>query len=86
MSYQPKEETLDPENWDEMFALGHKMLDYMMEYLKTIRNQPYSAPTEQAMKAILIPLPDKGEGEQQVYDLFKNHIIPHSYKWTKPDF
>jgi glutamate/tyrosine decarboxylase-like PLP-dependent enzyme len=81
-----KEVTLDPENWDEMKALGHKMLEDMMEYLKTIRKQPYSTPTEQTMKAVLTPLPDKGEGEQQVYNLFKNHIIPHTFKWIKPDF
>jgi hypothetical protein len=37
MGSQPKEETLDPEDWDEMTALGHRMLDDIMKYLETIR-------------------------------------------------
>lgn len=86
MSKELKEETLDPEDWNEMAALGHRMLDDMMEYLKTIRKQPYLPPTEQAVKTLQTPLPNKGDGEEEVYDLFKKHIIPHSYKWTRPDF
>ena len=31
----PPEETLDPEDWDSMRALGHRMLDDMVDYLFT---------------------------------------------------
>ena len=31
------EETLDPENWDEMRALGHRMVEDMMTHLENIR-------------------------------------------------
>jgi glutamate/tyrosine decarboxylase-like PLP-dependent enzyme len=81
-----KEETLDPVDWEEMTAFGHRMLDDMMEYLKTIRKQPYLPPTEEALKTILTPLPKKGDGEKKVYDIFREHIIPSSVKWTRPDF
>jgi len=86
MSKELKEVTLDPENWDEMTALGHHMLDDMMEYLKTIRKQPYKPLTEESEKSILIPLSKKGDGEEKVYNIFREHVIPHSAKWTRPDF
>ena len=86
MSKELREETLDPEDWEEMTALGHRMLDDMMEYLKTIRKQPYIPPTEEAEKAILTPLSTKGDGEEKVYDLFREHIVPHTVKWVRPDF
>jgi hypothetical protein len=81
-----KEETLDPENWDEMKALGHRMLDDLMEYLKTIRDQPYIPPTDEAEKAIIVPLPRKGDGEEKVYEVFRKYIAPHSMKMIRPDF
>jgi hypothetical protein len=34
------EETLDPENWGSMRALGHRMLDDMLDYLQTLRERP----------------------------------------------
>lgn len=34
------EETLDPEDWKSMRKLGHKMLDEMLDYMKTIRERP----------------------------------------------
>jgi aromatic-L-amino-acid decarboxylase len=86
MSSQPEEVTLDPENWDEMTALGHRMLDDAMEYLKTIREQPYLPLSEEAKNAIITQLPDKGDGEAEVYDVFKEHIVPYSVKWIRPDF
>jgi len=81
-----KEETFDPENWDEMSLLGHRMLDDTLEYLKTIREQPYIPISEEAKNAITIELPNKGDGEVEVYNLFKEYIVPYSVKWIKPDF
>ncbi len=86
MSKELKEETLDPENWDEMTALGRCMLEDMMKYLETIRNQPYQPLTDEAMKAILIPLSKEGDGEEEVYKVFKEHIAPYSMKPVRPDF
>jgi len=49
-----KEDTSDPENGDEMSLLGHRMLDDTLEYLKTIREQPYIPISEEAKNAITI--------------------------------
>lgn len=81
-----KEETLDPEDWEKLRAFGHQMLDDQIDYLKNIRNQPYFPPTEEAVKALTTPLSNQGEGEEEVYNLFKEHIVPASFKWTRPDF
>ena len=81
-----KEETLDPEDWNEMTALGHRMLDDAMEYMKTIREQPYLPLSEEAKNAIITQLPLKGDGEAKVYEIFKEYIVPYSVKWIKPDF
>lgn len=34
------EETLDPQDWSEVRALGHRMLDDMIDYLKSVRKRP----------------------------------------------
>ena len=33
-------ETLDPQNWDEIRAQGHRMLDDMFDYAANIRERP----------------------------------------------
>ena len=81
-----KEETLDPEDWGEMRALGHRMLDDLMVYLETVREHPYRPPTEEARNRIRIPLSKAGEGEERVYELFKEHILPSSPIFIRPDF
>jgi len=40
------EETLDPNDWNELTSLGHEMLDDMMNFLRNIRSQPFKTPTE----------------------------------------
>jgi aromatic-L-amino-acid decarboxylase len=74
-----KLDTLDPENWDEMRALGHRMLDDMMTYLENIDKQSMSPPTDEAVKEICTKLSMEGEGEESVYNLYKQHILPHTF-------
>jgi len=38
------EETLDPEDWNSIRALGHQMVDDMLDYLSTVRQRPPMAP------------------------------------------
>jgi glutamate/tyrosine decarboxylase-like PLP-dependent enzyme len=86
MYKERREATLDPEDWDELTELGHLMLEDMMDYLKTIRDQPYKSPPKEVEKAILTSFPEKGDGVAKVYDIIKNQIIPYSLKNTRPDF
>jgi aromatic-L-amino-acid decarboxylase len=45
------EETLDPNDWDELRALGHKMLDDMLDHLASLRDQPAWQPMPDRVKA-----------------------------------
>jgi glutamate/tyrosine decarboxylase-like PLP-dependent enzyme len=82
-----REETLDPENWEEMKALGHKMLDDMIDFHReeAIR-ESFTLSTPQAINDICIPLPEKGEGEERVYDVLQRSIKPFQGPWLSPRF
>ena len=32
--------SLDPEDWEQFRAVGHEMLDDMVDYLRTVRERP----------------------------------------------
>ncbi|MDH5481823.1 MAG: aminotransferase class V-fold PLP-dependent enzyme [Candidatus Bathyarchaeota archaeon] len=80
------EETLDPEDWGKMRALGHRMLDDMLTYLQNIRSEPSGAPTQKAIEEICVPLTQEGEGEEKVYQVFKQSILPYTLPITRPRF
>jgi hypothetical protein len=44
------EETLDPDDWDELRVLGHRMLDDMMDYLSSVRERPVWRPVPADLK------------------------------------
>ncbi len=44
-------ETLDPENWEEMSALAHRMVDDAMTYLETVRERPVWQPVPEEVAA-----------------------------------
>jgi hypothetical protein len=79
-----KEETLDPENWDEMRTLGHKMLDEMMDTLDNSETFPFRFPSKEDIENILIPLSEEGDGEEATYQIFKEHILPSTFAHTRP--
>ena len=70
--------TLDPENWDELRALGHRMLDDMFDYLARIRERPVWRPFPEAVKERLAePLPHEGRPAEAVYEQFKRDVLPY---------
>jgi len=48
-----EEETLDPENWEEMRQLGHQMVDDMLDWLRTVRERPVWRPVPDEVKTHL---------------------------------
>lgn len=80
------EESLDPENWDELRSLGHKMLDDMITRLETIRDHQFNMPSEKDVENVLTQLTLEGEGEEKVYEIFKEHIMNQSIVQVKPIF
>jgi len=80
------EETLDPVDWESMRQLGHKMLDDMLTYLQNIRSEPSSVPPQKAIEEICVPLTLEGEGEEKVYRVFQQSILPYTLPFIRPRF
>jgi aromatic-L-amino-acid decarboxylase len=80
------EETLDPEDWEQLRVLGHRMLDDMLTYLQNIRSAPSGSPTQKAIEDICAPLTLEGEGEKEVYEIFQRSILPYTLSHTRPRF
>jgi len=74
----PPELTLDPQNWDELRVLGHRMLDDMFDYLARVRERPVWQPFPDAVKERLAePVPHEGLPAEAVYDQFKRDVLPY---------
>jgi glutamate/tyrosine decarboxylase-like PLP-dependent enzyme len=81
------EETLDPEDWVAMRALGHRMVDDMMDYIETIRDRPVwlHAPPEVKSHFESPPPPDP-EPPGDIYEEYLSYILPHQLGNTHPRY
>ncbi len=83
----PKEESLDPEEWKAMRALGHRMVDDMMTYLETVRERPVWQPIPASVRAYFKqPAPIKPEGPGHAYEDFVQFVLPHPMGNIHPRF
>jgi aromatic-L-amino-acid/L-tryptophan decarboxylase len=82
-----RERSLDPESWDAMRVLGHRMIDDVMTYLETIRDTPvWRQPTPQAMEAYRAPLPTMPTSPERIYDEYLEHVLPFGMGNAHPRF
>lgn len=80
-------ETLDPENWDEMRALAHRMVDDAITYLQTVRERPVWQPLPDETAAKFdVPAPRKPAGANAVYKEFSETIFPYPMGNIHPRF
>lgn len=82
------EESLDPENWDELKALGHRMVDDMVDHVASVRQRPPAMfVNEQTAAAFMKPLPVEPEGLDAAYGDFKAGVLDtHGGLNTHPRF
>src|SRR2546425_1656417 len=81
------EESLDPENWNEMRRLVHRMVAEAMDSLERVRERPVWQPVGDAGKAALrAPLPVKGQGPAAVYEDFLRDVFPNGMGNVHPRF
>jgi glutamate/tyrosine decarboxylase-like PLP-dependent enzyme len=81
------EETLDPADWDALRALGHRMLDDMLDWLEHVRERPVWQPLPQSTRAALRgPLPRAPEGAERAYADFREHVLPYPMGNVHPRF
>jgi len=81
------EETLDPQDWNAMRALGHRMVDDMMTYLQSVRERPVWQPVPEDVKRQLNePLPLESHDPATVYEEFLKNILPYPTGNIHPRF
>ena len=81
------EESLDPESWESLRALGHQMVDDMMTYLETVRDRPVWQSIPGEVKARLRqPLPTEPQDVAAVYDDFLRDVRPYAMGNIHPRF
>ena len=80
-------ETLDPQNWDEVRAQGHRMLDDMIDYAANIRERPVWSPIPDEVRArFRDALPRKPSGLGDVYQEFTDCVVPYATGNVHPGF
>ncbi len=69
---------LDPQEWQSIRILGHRMLDDMIDYLADIRQNPVWRPMPDSVCAELqIPLPSESKELELIYEDFCRLIMPY---------
>ena len=80
-------ETLDPKNWDDIRALGHRMLDDMIDYVADIRDRPVWQPIpEEARARFRGELPRQPSDLGDVYREFTEFVVPYATGNVHPGF
>jgi glutamate/tyrosine decarboxylase-like PLP-dependent enzyme len=84
------EETLDPQDpqgWEDMRALGHRMVDDMFDYMQTLRDRPVWQPIPDAVKAQFeLPIPHEPQDVEAVYEEFVRDVLPYPSGNIHPRF
>jgi aromatic-L-amino-acid/L-tryptophan decarboxylase len=74
-----RERTLDPDNWDELRSLGHRMLDDMLDHLANLRQEPAWQPVPAStVSALDESIPYEPGNAEAVYQAFCEHIQPYT--------
>jgi aromatic-L-amino-acid/L-tryptophan decarboxylase len=82
-----KSETLDPQNWDDIRAQGHRMLDDMIDYAANIRERPVWTPIPDAVRERFHEkLPHHPSDLSEVYREFTDFIVPYATGNVHPGF
>lgn len=79
--------TLDPEDWTEHRALGHRMVDEMIDWLSAARRRPtWQAPSRRVLEGLSVPVPMEGSPATEVYQDFKDLVLSHPTGNVHPRF
>ncbi|HXS42253.1 MAG TPA: pyridoxal-dependent decarboxylase [Stellaceae bacterium] len=79
--------TLDPENWSELRALGHRMLDDMLDQMAQLRERPvWTQLPDEVRASFREALPSQPMPLDAVYSDFQTRIEPYSAGNTHPRF
>ena len=80
-------ETLDPQNWEEMRRLAHRMVDDAITYIETVRERPVWQPVpEEVASHFDQQAPREPANVEEVYDEFLEDILPYPMGNIHPRF
>jgi aromatic-L-amino-acid/L-tryptophan decarboxylase len=80
-------ETLDPQNWDDIRAQGHRMLDDMFDYVANIRERPVWRPIPDDVRArFRAEIPRAPSELAEIYQEFTDFIAPYATGNVHPGF
>ena len=83
----PENMSLYPDNWQELRAQGHRMLDDMIDQLASVRERPVWQPIpDQVRERFHEPLPHAAEKLSDIYAEFTRSIAPYSTGNLHPGF
>ena len=87
MNAEEQYETLDPENWDEMSELAHRMVDDAISYLKNVRERPvWRQVPDEIAEHFKDPVPLKPTSADEVYQQFLEDVFPYPVGNVHPRF
>jgi len=83
----PKGVSLDPQDWDDLRAQGHRMLDDMVDNLASLRDRPlWRPPTPEARARFRAVLPLQPAALEAVHAQFMADIAPYGSGNRHPGF
>ncbi|MCH4093841.1 MAG: pyridoxal-dependent decarboxylase [Acetobacter peroxydans] len=79
---------LDPDQWDEVRALGHRMLDDMLDSIRDVAQGPVWQPPPEELRQDFAqaPLPHEGAPLEQLYQTFTRAVRPYAVGNRHPRF
>ena len=81
------QETLDPADWSDLRAQGHRMLDDILDYLQHIRERPVWQPIPQDVRASFNQtLPARPAELAAVHEIFMRDVLPYAVGNAHPGF
>lgn len=82
-----KEETLDPNDWDDARAVAHKMVDDAVDHLNTVRDRPTWRPMpDETRDRLKTPMPTEGMPLNDVYEDYKRDVASYPMGNVHPKF
>ncbi|HEV8597749.1 MAG TPA: pyridoxal-dependent decarboxylase [Gemmatimonadales bacterium] len=83
----PTEESLDPASWDDFRAHGHRVLDELLEWLRTLRERPVWQPVpDEVRRELRAPVPLEGQGLESAWEDFRRQVLPYPWGNVHPRF
>lgn len=79
--------TLDPDDWTDLRALGHRMIDDMFDHVETVRERPvWRKMPDDARRDLRQPLPRGPSSAESVYAAFRRLVQPYTTGNLHPRF